>query len=64
MAFHVHDPKTDALVRPLARQKGVGVTEAVKLAVDEELRREAERPPLSALAGPAMSVFTRRLLRP
>lgn len=41
MAFHVRDPETDALVRELARQKGVGITEAVKLAVDAELRREA-----------------------
>ena len=47
MAFHVRDPETDALVRRLARQKGVGITEAVKLAVDAELRREAaEKPPL------------------
>jgi antitoxin VapB len=45
MAFHVRDPETDALVRKLARQKGVGITQAVKLAVDAELRRE-ERPPL------------------
>jgi antitoxin VapB len=47
MAFHIRDPETDALVRKLARQKGVGITEAVKLAVDAELRREAaEKPPL------------------
>ena len=47
MAFHVRDPETDALVRKLARQKGVGITEAVKLAVDAELRREATvKPPL------------------
>ena len=47
MAFHVRDPETDALVRRLARQKGVGITEAVKLAVGAELRRETtEKPPL------------------
>jgi antitoxin VapB len=47
MAFHVRDPETDALVRRLARQKGVGITEAVKLAVGAELRREAApKPPL------------------
>ena len=47
MAFHVRDPQTDALVRKLAKQKGVGITEAVKLAVDAELRREtAAKSPL------------------
>lgn len=47
MAFHVRDLETDALVRKLAREKGVGITQAIKLAVDAELRREtSERPPL------------------
>ena len=46
MAFHIRDSETDKLVRELARQRGVGLTEAVKLAVGGELRREAERVPL------------------
>lgn len=33
MAFHIRDEETDTLVRELARRKGVGLTEAVKLAV-------------------------------
>ena len=37
MAFHVRDEETDALVRELARRKGVGLTQAVKLAVRREL---------------------------
>jgi antitoxin VapB len=45
MAFHVRDPETDALVRKLARERGVGITEAVKLAVGAELDR-SEKPPL------------------
>lgn len=38
--FHVRDAETDALVRELARRRGVGLTKAVKLAVRNELRRE------------------------
>ena len=37
MAFHVRDPETDTLVRRLARQEGVGLTEAVKRAVQAKL---------------------------
>ena len=39
MAFHVRDSETDTLVRELARRRGVGLTEAVKLAVGAELAR-------------------------
>lgn len=39
MAFHVRDKATDALVRKLADQRDVGLTEAVRLAVSAELRR-------------------------
>lgn len=40
MAFHVRDKATDTLVRRLADQRGVGLTEAVRLAVSAELRRK------------------------
>ena len=39
MAFHVRDKETDALVRRLASERGVGLTEAVKQAVAGELAR-------------------------
>lgn len=39
MPFHVRDPETDALVRELARRRKIGLTEAIRLAVKEELRR-------------------------
>lgn len=39
MAFHVRDKTTDALVRELATQRGLGLTEAVKVAVEAELGR-------------------------
>ena len=41
MAFHVRDPKTDALVRELARQRGIGITEAIREAVQEALQASA-----------------------
>ncbi len=41
MAFHIRDTETDTLVRKLARQRGVGLTEAVKLAVGAALERSA-----------------------
>lgn len=43
MAFHVRDKATDALVRELAVQRGVGLTEAVRLAVEAELERRRGR---------------------
>jgi antitoxin VapB len=43
MAFHVRDPKTDAVVRELAKRKGVGITEAVREAAEHELEREGKK---------------------
>ena len=40
MAFHVRDHETDSLVRELARKRGIGLTDAVKLAVGAELSRD------------------------
>lgn len=40
MAFHVRDPRTDAAVRKLAKRRGIGLTEAVREAVEHELDRE------------------------
>ncbi len=41
MAFHVRDPETDTLVRELALKRGIGITDAIKLAVSAELARQA-----------------------
>ena len=35
MAIHVQDAETDWLVRDFARRRGVGITEAIKLAIKE-----------------------------
>jgi antitoxin VapB len=41
MTIHVRDSETDGLVRELAlRKRGVGLTQAVKLAVSAELRQD------------------------
>lgn len=39
MTLHIRDPETDQLVRSLAEIKKLGLTEAVKLAVANELKR-------------------------
>ncbi len=41
MALSIKDPETDALVRRLARARGVSFTGAIKLAVNNELAKEA-----------------------
>jgi antitoxin VapB len=45
MPFHIRDPETDRLARQLARVKGIGLTEAVKLALGNELKRATTVPP-------------------
>ncbi|HWT30773.1 MAG TPA: type II toxin-antitoxin system VapB family antitoxin [Propylenella sp.] len=43
MPFHVRDPETNALVRELARRKGVGITDAIREAARNELERENQK---------------------
>jgi antitoxin VapB len=46
MPFHVRDAETDTLVRRLAHKRHVGLTEAVKIAVRNELKRDEDAIPL------------------
>lgn len=46
MALHIRDAETDRLVRLLAERKGVPLTEAVKVAVRNELERDERQPGL------------------
>ncbi len=46
MAFHVRDPEADALVRTLARDSGLGITEAIKVAVREKIERDRQAKPM------------------
>lgn len=43
MALHIRDTETDRLVRLLAERKGIALTEAVKVAVRNELERDERR---------------------
>ena len=43
MAIHVRDHETDALVRELARRKGLGLTETIREAVRKELDHEEQK---------------------
>ena len=49
MAFHIRDPETDALARELAADRRCGLTEAVKLAVRNELQRGDARSKLEKI---------------
>ena len=55
MALHIRDERTDALVRELASKKGVGLTEAVREAVENELAREKRKVPLAVRQKPHLA---------
>ncbi len=42
MAIHVQDDETDWLVRDFARRRGVGITAAIKLAIEEATSLEKQ----------------------
>lgn len=69
MVLHVKDVETDALVRRLAEGRGIGITEAIKEAVNEALetdRLHAARNNRSTLQERLRPLFSRldRLPRP
>lgn len=41
MAIHVEDAEADWLLREFARRRGLGITDAIKVAVQEASEREA-----------------------
>lgn len=43
MVIHVKDDETDALVRRLAQERGIGITAAIKEAVQEALHADTVR---------------------
>lgn len=43
MAIHVRDPETDALVRKLAQNRGMGLTETIRDAVRKELEADENK---------------------
>ena len=40
MAIHIRDPEADALVREVARRRGIGLTDAIKEVFEEVLTRD------------------------
>ena len=42
MAIHVQDEEADWLVREFARRRGIGITTAIKVAVQEAMGHEAQ----------------------
>ena len=42
MPLHIQDKETDRLVREFARRRGVGITDAVRVAVEEATRHERQ----------------------
>ena len=46
MAFHIRNRDTERLTRELARKAKLGLTEAVHVAVTNELRRQRQSVPL------------------
>ena len=42
MALHIQDRETDRLVREFAQRRGVGITNAVRVAVEEATRHERQ----------------------
>ena len=42
MPLHIQDKETDRLVRDFARRRGVGITDAVRVAVEEATRHERQ----------------------
>ncbi len=59
MAFQVRDAETDRLVRELAAQEGVGLTDAVKMAVREKLDAARKRQSLLERIRPLQEEFAR-----
>ena len=45
MAIYIRDEATDTAVRELARIKGTGLTEAIREAVEKEIRNTREQTP-------------------
>lgn len=43
MALHIRDAKVDRLVRELAESRGLGLTQAVEVAVTNELKKDSVR---------------------
>ena len=48
MALNIKDPEVDRLARELAARTGKSITKAVRKALEEQLKREGRKNPISA----------------
>lgn len=46
MAYNIKDPKTDEIIRELARVKGKPILDSIREACENELQRERRKSPL------------------
>jgi antitoxin VapB len=60
MPFHVRDTETDTLVRALATRTGQGITDTIKAAVANELKRLDEKKPLLERIEPLLAEIRSR----
>jgi len=47
MTLNIKDPETDRLARQLARRTGESITETVRTALEQRMKRELARSPVS-----------------
>jgi antitoxin VapB len=64
LPFHVRDAETDTLVRRLAAETGVGITDSIKLAVANELERRATGQSLAERIKPLQDYIAARRITP
>lgn len=62
MAINIKDPETDRLVRELATRMGVSITEAIKVAVQDQLSRT--RPRADVVFSEIQAIIDRGRTRP
>ena len=63
MAFHIRDAEADVQVRRLARERGLGITDAVKLAVANELARGESARMIERIGDIQRDIAAKRRLR-
>jgi len=64
MPIYLRDPEIDRLVRRLAGKSGVGLTEAIRTALEHELERIEQAVPLSERVAAIRRRIARRLRPP
>ena len=64
MPFHVRDAETDTLVRRLAARQHLRLTDAIKTAVRNELKRLDEAVPLGERIEPLLASIRKRKVEP